>query len=277
MRYQHFGDINTSADVHVPIDVAMQHSMSQRISLREGKELSEQASAQSQLVRSFLSMSKTVQAVITMKEAISYSRSNEMKESSLDEREASTLLPSVSKPRLTRRFQAAIVAAYIVVFVLLLINTALLLRARSDSRLVNKEWSDCGNNPQEARDRGCKFDITNFSWQHEPCFDQELTDEFVSTMEFRFFKEENQTTEVSFDEALQGELDLWVPWELHMQHCLYAWRQMHRSIGSSSRQLNSQLLDFNHTMHCGMMLMRRDREMKGINTKVLVNYPACQI
>ena len=138
------------------------------------------------------------------------------------------------------------------------------------------KWQSCGKTPAEARRRGCEFDLANFSWQFEPCFDRELSEEFVTSHDWKFYNDRNATQSVPLEVVQRGEHDMWVSWELHITHCLYSWRQMHRAF-DRHRRLNEDILAWGHTLHCESRFLNRTVEMSDINIMVEVNYPACKL
>ena len=51
------------------------------------------------------------------------------------------------------------------------------------------EVHTCGNSPEEARARDCKFDIMSFSWLRPACYDDELCDEFSRLRPWKWYSE----------------------------------------------------------------------------------------
>ncbi|KAJ9661540.1 hypothetical protein H2198_001920 [Neophaeococcomyces mojaviensis] len=56
----------------------------------------------------------------------------------------------------------------------------------------------CGNSSSEARSLGCIFDLSLVGWVPGPCFDPILNQRFMD-YGWRFFEDQNGTTEVSLD------------------------------------------------------------------------------
>ncbi|PWY96372.1 hypothetical protein BO94DRAFT_592027 [Aspergillus sclerotioniger CBS 115572] len=175
-----------------------------------------------------------------------------------------------SKSRLHRRslkVPIKLVSATITVLL------ALALLALVYTQWPPSPWKDCGNSPEEARRRGCNFDIMSFSWVLEPCDDTELTEEFLGLEDWQWFTEFNGTETVPKDVVGAGELDLWVSWKYHIIHCTYMWRKMHRAM-ERGRPMDSHLRSYNHTVHCSQMLLY-NCVADMVTTRAYVRYPRC--
>jgi len=138
----------------------------------------------------------------------------------------------------------------------------------------------CGSNPQEARARGCHFDIISFAWLPDACYDKELSDGFDDMAEWKWWLDPNATQPVSHAEAMTGEhTGLYVNWEYHLRHCTAMWKKLHRALlGDGKRAIDSYVGPIQHTEHCEKMLLRpRGIGFEDINTIILVKYPDCGI
>ena len=47
-------------------------------------------------------------------------------------------------------------------------------------------WQDCGSNADEARHRGCVFDVILVAWLPADCFDSELMETYLSDISYPF-------------------------------------------------------------------------------------------
>jgi hypothetical protein len=117
----------------------------------------------------------------------------------------------------------------------------------------------CGSSVTEAKSLGCIFDTMSFIWVHPACYDRELTTEFETARDWKWYTEyhgESGNGElISMDDIRTGEFDAWVPWEFHTVHCTFQWRKMHRAL-MGGLPLDSYLAAYNHTIHCEMMLQK---------------------
>ena len=136
----------------------------------------------------------------------------------------------------------------------------------------------CGSTISEALSRGCVFDVMSFLWVPTPCYDAELTNEFLAARDWHFYSKYhgNSTNgELTIDQVKSGEYDAFVPWEYHLVHCTFQWRKMHRALAKQG-PLDSYLANYNHTLHCEEMLWRGEwhgREV--VNTKISRQYVSC--
>jgi hypothetical protein len=70
----------------------------------------------------------------------------------------------------------------------------------------------CGHSPDEARSRGCKFDIILYSWVPHQCYDSGIQEEYLQR-EFEWWRFQNATDQVSQARAREGEEEiLWLNW-----------------------------------------------------------------
>ena len=138
----------------------------------------------------------------------------------------------------------------------------------------------CGQTPQEARARGCHFDVISFCWLPTACYDAELSAAFDKETTWEWFLDPNKTQPVSHQQAMTGEFTgLYVNWEYHLRHCTAMWEKLHRAVlGGGKKAIDGYIGTLEHTEHCGEMLLKdRDVALETINTIILVKYPACGI
>ncbi|KAK4501091.1 hypothetical protein PRZ48_006897 [Zasmidium cellare] len=154
----------------------------------------------------------------------------------------------------------------------LVANYAQMSQLSGDS--TNSTWSSCGNDSATARSRGCSFDLISFAWQTPECYDDELVSEFVFWKgNWSFYSNVNLTEPVDQFVAMQGETQLYVPWEYHIVHCTFMWRQMHRAYERG--WIDAHLGNYNHTLHCQQMILMNPEEAKTKTTGARLIYPEC--
>jgi hypothetical protein len=172
------------------------------------------------------------------------------------------------------------VATFSVSLVILALTIFLVIRPEQSQILKNpdvrKYWESCGSSPAEARGKGCRFDIVSFAWKFESCFDEDLSQEFMAENDWEFYEDKEGERKVSIEVVRRGERDMWVSWRFHMVHCTYMWRQMHRAL-TSGRPIDSHLSAYHHTLHCGEVLLNRNKSMDAINTMAPIIYPVCEM
>ncbi|KAJ9606025.1 hypothetical protein H2200_009874 [Cladophialophora chaetospira] len=138
-------------------------------------------------------------------------------------------------------------------------------------------WQSCGSTPTEAVARGCSFDTLSFAWQTPECYDAELMAEWESTVRsngWQYYADKAGKRPVPYETAFRGTYNLWVEWDLHIMHCTYMWRQMHRAFALTGF-IDSHLSSYNHTLHCQKVLIE---EHKGwlADTAARLRYPRCE-
>ncbi|KAK5994537.1 hypothetical protein PT974_05015 [Cladobotryum mycophilum] len=135
--------------------------------------------------------------------------------------------------------------------------------------------AQCGNSPTEAMEAGCRFDLMSFTWSRPQCFDGELVDEFLALQNWTWWLDAYGNQEVPLETVALGVYSpLFVTWEYHLFHCTYMWRKMHRAVLNGA-PLDSYVLNLDHTLHCGHMLLNRTAQLQERNTAIITKYPSC--
>jgi hypothetical protein len=137
----------------------------------------------------------------------------------------------------------------------------------------------CGENPEEARIRGCSFDIMSFCWLPPRCYDVELTDSFQQIARWEWFRDRNHTQSVPHDQVLAGDVtNLYVNMDYHIHHCAFMWKKLHRAIQSphTKKAIDSYIASYSHTKHCADILTTGGiMEGMALNTLIYLKYPDC--
>jgi len=140
--------------------------------------------------------------------------------------------------------------------------------------------SPCGSTAQEARERGCHFDVISFCWLPDQCYDPHLSSAFDNLKSWEWYLDPNKTQPLTHEQVMTGEFTgLYVNWEYHLRHCTAMWKKLHRAIlGDGKKAIDSYIGPYDHTKHCEHMLLN-DREVgfEEINTIILVKFPDCGI
>lgn len=138
----------------------------------------------------------------------------------------------------------------------------------------------CGTSPEEARQKGCHFDIVSFCWLPTECYDPELSDAFEKAGELGWFLDPNRTQSLTREQIMTGEYTgLYVNWDYHLRHCTAMWKKLHRAVlGMGNQAIDSYIGAYEHTKHCEHMLLSdRSIPLHVINTRIAVKYPDCGI
>ena len=89
--------------------------------------------------------------------------------------------------------------------IFLIIGAAIVIGINSiphQSRVLVKP---CGDSPEEARSRGCHFDVIFFCWLAPECYDAELSTKFDNANVLEWYLDSNQTIPLSHDQIITGE------------------------------------------------------------------------
>ncbi|KAK2036627.1 hypothetical protein LZ31DRAFT_483197 [Colletotrichum somersetense] len=141
----------------------------------------------------------------------------------------------------------------------------------------------CGSTPQEARQRGCHFDVISFCWLPSQCYDAELSREFDEANHLEWFLDPNRTEPLTHEQVTTGEYTrLYVNWEYHGRHCTAMWKKMHRAFilghGHGDKAIDGYIGECEHTKHCEHMLLAgRNIAPDIINIRIAVKYPDCGV
>lgn len=141
----------------------------------------------------------------------------------------------------------------------------------------DQRWQSCGSTPSQAVARGCSFDTLSFTWQTPECYDAELMAEWESTVRengWKYYADKTGKRPVPYETAFTGTYELWVEWDLHVVHCTFMWRQMHRAF-TLTGFIDSHLNSYNHTLHCQSVLVE-DHDSWLADTAARVRYPTCE-
>ena len=137
--------------------------------------------------------------------------------------------------------------------------------------------TSCGSTSAEARASGCVFDVMSFSWHQPACFDEELTNEFLSVANWTWFEDEDAKITLSEAEVVAGNHPVtYVAREYHLAHCTYMWRKLHRAVLRNG-PIDGHIGEYEHTKYCGEMLLMAERgtSANATNTIATTKYPTC--
>ncbi|RDW68653.1 hypothetical protein BP5796_09310 [Coleophoma crateriformis] len=109
----------------------------------------------------------------------------------------------------------------------------------------------CGLTVQEARDNGCVFDLMMSGWVHPPCYDKDLSDQFLRVNNFTFYREKEGINILTEAEARLGNYEvIYSHGTFHYQHCAYIWAKQVRANQKSPLVLDSMSRSKEHVEHC---------------------------
>lgn len=160
-----------------------------------------------------------------------------------------------------------------------------------ESTQFSRRSKTCEMPPSTAMAQGCKFDILSFSWLPAPCFDGELTSQFLAMKPegWKWYALDsaapgyyNHSIQVGADDVVEIDIaevqqgnysSLLVTNDYHFYHCLFAWRKLHRALQGFAN-MDSYIVSLNHTNHCVHMLghyWEGSKEMSGSKLETIIS------
>ncbi|KAM4056981.1 hypothetical protein HRG_003834 [Hirsutella rhossiliensis] len=137
---------------------------------------------------------------------------------------------------------------------------------------------DCGNSPAEARALGCHFDSAIHAWLPKDCLtDDDLEDEALM-YQGRDWPYEIDGKNMTLEQVQAGDYhNITTTFDMHMTHCMYVLKRMHRVMLDATQKMDSYTVNFNHTTHCVHLLKQfsGETESEGGGHKLFVKYPIC--
>ena len=141
----------------------------------------------------------------------------------------------------------------------------------------------CGKSPEEAKARGCRFDMLATAWLPPRCIDDELVDEFIKLGNWQFYTEmhgdkKHDSYEPEFLGSFSEPKSIWTTRAWHHMHCLYMWKKIGRAL-VRGRSTDAETVSEPHTQHC-MRAMEEvvfgpPRDPDEIEVFLEVIYPPC--
>ncbi|KAK3613057.1 hypothetical protein LTR56_028095 [Elasticomyces elasticus] len=137
-------------------------------------------------------------------------------------------------------------------------------------------WKDCGSNVEEARARGCFFDVMLHSWVHEDCFDKALMDDYLTKVPYHWYRDWKLKDEITVEEMRLGEHETAaVNLEEHGTHCAYVLEKNLRA-SMNGRSMARSIYSVKHAVHC-IGLIVDPSTIPGDYTQVVVEYDQCGV
>jgi hypothetical protein len=141
----------------------------------------------------------------------------------------------------------------------------------------SRTYHHCGNSPEEAKTRGCVWDLMSYSWVHPACYNKAESDEWIANYgPWDWYPQRNSTkSEVLKDEVLPYSPLVWTQQGYHVVHCLYIWKLLHLA-GMNGHLVTDEGIPFQHTDHCVKMISNSTfTTFDTVNTKVHLGFGKC--
>jgi len=122
------------------------------------------------------------------------------------------------------------------------------------------EYRDCGSNADEARAKGCEYDVMMQEWQPPECIDWALSERFLKQGNWTWYANAEASKIYNDTEIALGNHDrVYVEQSYHRHHCIFAWERFVRAL-RTGRPLIEKMIDYDHVMHCKMNTLRTFEE-----------------
>ncbi len=135
--------------------------------------------------------------------------------------------------------------------------------------------ADCGDSPEEAKAKGCVWDLMSFGWTHPACYNKAESEKWLNEYgPWKWYKDLNATEPVA-DEDLPYTWLVYAEQGYHVQHCMYILKLLHLA-AMSGHYVTDEAIPLAHTGHCTkMMSSPAYLDFKHINTKVDLLFARC--
>lgn len=135
-------------------------------------------------------------------------------------------------------------------------------------------WQNCGSSVEEARAKGCFFDVMLHSWVSAECADKELMDEYLAKIPYHWYRDWKTKEEITVEEMRLGEHGTAaVKLEEHGTHCAYVLEKNIRAL-MNGKPLARSIYSIKHAVHC-LGLLVDPSTIPGDYTQVVVEYDQC--
>ncbi|KAK5105604.1 hypothetical protein LTS08_001881 [Lithohypha guttulata] len=122
------------------------------------------------------------------------------------------------------------------------------------------EIHDCGHNADEARAKGCAYDVMMQEWTSPECIDWTLAEKFLAAGNWTWFANPSASEVYDDIEIAKGNHDVvYVDQSYHRHHCIFTWERLVRAM-RTQRPLVEKLVDYDHVMHCRMNTLKTFEE-----------------
>jgi len=136
---------------------------------------------------------------------------------------------------------------------------------------------DCGFSPEEARAKGCVYDVMMQDWVPVPCYDAVLTEKYLAEGNWTWYGAGDGSVIIPDEEMAKGEHGAaWMSTSYHKAHCVFSWQKIIRAL-RNNRGISQELLSYDHVLHCAHGALRQDSEDEGLGVRAPTNYAKCAL
>ncbi|KXH69014.1 hypothetical protein CSAL01_12177 [Colletotrichum salicis] len=134
----------------------------------------------------------------------------------------------------------------------------------------------CGSTTQEARAKGCKYDVLLNHWVPAQCFDKDSVDEYQEDASWGAFADKNMTQQLTIDEMSERDF-YWTSIRDHINHCAIMWRRQFYALYDERAAIDTIVTSPGHTEHCSQYLMDAVDSKWKEPTKTMRGFAGCWV
>ncbi|KAI0813698.1 hypothetical protein GGR55DRAFT_635556 [Xylaria sp. FL0064] len=142
----------------------------------------------------------------------------------------------------------------------------------------------CGKTPEEARARGCEFDMLVTAWLPPRCIDRELVNEFMEVGQWEFYSKlhaQEGDKFATYDPDFIGSVNhtVWTTRRWHATHCLFMFKKLTRAL-VNGWTTDAEAVSEPHMEHCMKVFLEQvlfgpSLDQTEIETYLEIIYPPC--
>ncbi|OAP60338.1 hypothetical protein AYL99_05340 [Fonsecaea erecta] len=146
-----------------------------------------------------------------------------------------------------------------------------------DADGLDGEILDCGYSPEEARAKGCVYDVMMQDWVPEPCYDAVLTERYLAQGNWTWYADAEGKVVLTDEEMRKGEHGAaWMSSSYHQAHCIFSWDKTVRAL-RNNRPISQELLSYDHVLHCSHQTLNGAEVDESIGVRAPTNYAKCAL
>lgn len=139
----------------------------------------------------------------------------------------------------------------------------------------NPKVTSCGTSAAEAAALGCKYDLMSFAWMPPSCFDEALTNDFITERNWTWYLDPLAQRPVSQDKVQQGGFErIYVDSEYLRHHCIYTWEKLTRAVESAGF-VDGYVQDTDHAQQCSVELSKWPSDGNETLAEIYTKFPYC--
>lgn len=145
----------------------------------------------------------------------------------------------------------------------------------------------CGSTPDEARMKGCQFQLWSYSWVPSECFDHDLQKDFlekaISSEGWSYYSTRSGSEEDLIDTGVVmggGQDNIYTTWGQHYWHCVFYQRKFFSMVlgneGMDLSMMTTRDKDEPHALSCQRWIADpKAYDWWEINVNLTIGYHSC--